>query len=652
MVVLKKVKPNKLYLERLNKWRKLKGLKPVDNIVPAPFGKEINAEDYIIENNIKGFKSRDPVVKAGLPSYVDNSTLQYFPPIRTQGSIGSCACFSTTYYQMTHMVGLLRGWDNKNGDNNYKFSPRFTYNMVNGGSDSGSFPTDAYAIMLKHGCATWQQFPYFTSDAQATNYRQWCMDPAAWRSAISCRMDQSGSVLNLHTEEGLEQLKQLLANGYVLVYSTYVNSWQYTTIKNDPGTTADDAFVGKSVCHWVNGTAGAHSMTVVGYCDDIWVDVNDNNIIDAGEKGAFRIANSWGTGWGESGFRWFAYDAIKPVSGISNAPITNRREGWWSRKAYWITARNNYSPRYLAEFTLHHAKRSELLVRLGISFEDSAFPFTYWYPKALWYSGGEYAFDGTTTPVDATFYFDFTDIASEGARRLFLGVYDRTSGSSNIIKSYKFIYAPTNFTLVCNQVPRTNDNDDIWLYIEGDPTLPVTTATPDAGSYFETVDVTLTSVDDEYALEGLYYTLDGSDPKLSATAVAAASPATVSINSSCYLKYFARNILGLEEHTRSKKYTILKVPSESVGVYNTHCNLSRQEFIKIIMKEAGKYHVRIFSLSGNLVKDFGNRNYEAYTILEWRGEQDELSDHAGPGIYIVVIKNGDTVHRFKVMIIM
>ena len=40
-------------------------------------------------------------------------------------------------------------------------------------------------------------------------------------------------------------------------------------------------------------------MTVLGYNDDIWVDINNNGIVDTGER-AFRIANSWGTGWGEA----------------------------------------------------------------------------------------------------------------------------------------------------------------------------------------------------------------------------------------------------------------------------------------------------------------------------------------------------------------
>ena len=92
-------------------------------------------------------------------------------------------------------------------------------------------------------------------------------------------------------------------------------------------TADDDATVGKSVAYWVNGTAGYHAMTVVGYNDQIWTDINGNGVVDNGEKGAFRIANSWGTGCKEGGFCWMAYDALKGSSAVSGAPSAGRIDG-------------------------------------------------------------------------------------------------------------------------------------------------------------------------------------------------------------------------------------------------------------------------------------------------------------------------------------
>jgi uncharacterized protein YvpB len=56
---------------------------------------------------------------------------------------------------------------------------------------------------------------------------------------------------------------------------------------------------------WKAATAGAavalHAMVVTGYDDT---------------HSAFRIMNSWGTGWGDNGFAWIDYDFfVKSVVG-------------------------------------------------------------------------------------------------------------------------------------------------------------------------------------------------------------------------------------------------------------------------------------------------------------------------------------------------
>ena len=65
-------------------------------------------------------------------------------------------------------------------------------------------------------------------------------------------------------------------------------------------------------------------MTIVGYNDAIWTDVNGNAVVDPGEKGAFKIANSWGSTWQDNGFIWLAYDAL---GGFRRFPTDPRRAG-------------------------------------------------------------------------------------------------------------------------------------------------------------------------------------------------------------------------------------------------------------------------------------------------------------------------------------
>lgn len=69
-------------------------------------------------------------------------------------------------------------------------------------------------------------------------------------------------------------------------------------------------------CH----TGGSHAIAIVGYDNNVECDVNDNGTIEACEKGAFKIVNSWGkqfNSYGISstdGFYWVMYDALNKTS--------------------------------------------------------------------------------------------------------------------------------------------------------------------------------------------------------------------------------------------------------------------------------------------------------------------------------------------------
>jgi C1A family cysteine protease len=398
-----------------------------------------------------------------VPAAVDNSTLDAFPPVRSQGSIGSCACFSTTYYTMTHMTGLARGWNNKNTADTQKFSPKWTYNMINGGGDNGSWITTAFAVQMNNGAATWADMPY------DSNYLQWSLDANVWRNAINYRMAQTGKVSDVDTPTGLANLKALLANGYVVNYATDIYGWQWGAIGNNPATSADDAFVGKSICKFMKLPFGGsgHAMTVVGYNDDIWVDLNGNGQVEAGEKGALRIVNSWGTGWGEAGFAWISYDALKAASGVSGADNTSRQPCFWYKEAYWITARAAYTPKVLAQVTLNHAKRNQLSVALGIADTSSTTPTTTWSSSAVNYSGGNWAFNGASTAVDGAFVFDFTDIAvSNVNKRWFVRFSDNASGSALTVKSFQLLDISRSLTASATGLPKTIDGLTGNVYVD------------------------------------------------------------------------------------------------------------------------------------------------------------------------------------------
>ena len=458
---VKKVKLNSLGLKRINENRIARGHKALTGaeVEVAPAGSDIEAAPGAIAD-----PGDQGIPTADMPAMVDNSQLKFFPPIRSQGSLPTCGSFSGTYYAMTYMWALANDLDAKSGGDDFRLSPKWNNNMVNGGENVGSWYYWSYDIGMRHGTATWAEFPY------DSDYREWCLVPSTWQDAIYRRFDTYGYVANTDTDAGIAQVKQMLLNGYVLNFPTYIYSWQWTTIKNDPATIEDDALVGKSIAYWVNGTSGYHAMTVVGYDDTIWTDINGNGLVDNGEKGAFRIANSWGTGWKEGGFCWMAYDALKGTSAVSGAPSSGRIDGWSPARAHWVTARAHYTPQVLAEFTIEHAKRNQLRVTLGLSDTNRDAPTSTWFPQMIALDGGPYAFDGTTTPISGTFVFDFTDLAlSATGGRWHLGLYDAVSGDPVELFTYTLIdVAADELRIDSPDMPQTSDAGQFYTAIDYD----------------------------------------------------------------------------------------------------------------------------------------------------------------------------------------
>jgi C1A family cysteine protease len=444
MVRTKKVLPNKLALDRLNAERLAKGLPRVFKTPPARMGEEVVALGSVEGPLLGSGSSGSGEILASLPGRVDNSALPSFPPIRNQGSIGSCASFSSTYTVATHMLGLVRGTNARSAtDNSTKLSPKFIYALVNEGQDAGSTITDNFNALISFGAPYWSSWPYVGDGTNSKNYLEWPLTAEVWREAAKNRLYQTGRVEDIDTATGLQNLKAMLANGYLLVFGTDIYGWQFTSFSNDPSTNLDNDLAGKRVCSRVLRNPSGHAMTIVGYDDNVWTDINRNGAVDTGEKGALKIANSWGTNWddGEGGFVWIAYDALRDASQVSGVSNAGRASGIYSPfyfdEAYWVSALEGYSPTMLGEFTVSHASRSQMRVRLGRSSTSATTPETYSVNSDLIALGGAYAFDGGATAKDGTFVFDFTDLQQNGPRRYFLSMSDTPGGVSGSLKAFR-----------------------------------------------------------------------------------------------------------------------------------------------------------------------------------------------------------------------
>ena len=424
------IRPNQLALSRVNEHRRARGLPPLAEDLAAPRGREIVAVSGAGEAAIQ---SQAYELQSGDLPPVDNSKASHFPPIKTQGNLGSCACFATTYYQLTYTAGEAYEYDNKSSEA-YSFSPKWTYDFINGGGNNGTTFADNFDVLERHGAAFWGAFLY-----DGTDCTSWPTESGTWQAAISYRTKPVLYIDNTDPQQLLPLIKQGLVAGKVLTFGTHVLCWQFTAIKNNPASSYDDSEVGKQAAYWVNGTQGGHAMTIVGYNDSIWVDINGNRKIDSGELGALRIANSWGDTWQDKGFTWLAYDALSAQSAVNRGPSQGRVPAL-ATPAFLMEmkttgAGQEYMPKVTAQFTISHNKRNQLLVYLGIGENGGSQPAITWYPGAIRLQGGPNPFSGS--PV-----FDFSDIlpaqsGTPSSYNYYLVVHDNAAGDVATLSSYQ-----------------------------------------------------------------------------------------------------------------------------------------------------------------------------------------------------------------------
>lgn len=331
------------------------------------------------------------------------------------------------------MAGLANNYNNKTSKSTV-FAPNWSMNFGVGG-------VGCYDLARKNGCASWEDIP-FTPDPNP-----WNTKPRVWASALKHKVDKNGSIGNVDTKEGFQCMKELLSKGYVLYFDSWIGSLLFKKAGDDPSTDKDDAFAGKNVVYGLDNYVAGHALAIVGYNDHMWVDINDNNKVDPGEKGAIKIVNSWGAAYEDKGFTYIAYDALKENSTVKGVPKKRRfGSAFNNNTAYWVTFKTDYHPRLLAQITVNTSKRNQLKVELGFS------PSTEETPKHLWTSflmnnqGGTMGIDGTEKASDGNFVFDFTDLITEHKLegttdgRWYVRITDSTEdGNPVILKKFRII---------------------------------------------------------------------------------------------------------------------------------------------------------------------------------------------------------------------
>ena len=352
--------PNQIALSRLQDDSEIE-LMYSETLTPVPMGQE-----FVLDNNTTG----DGLNVGGatvfpLASSVDVSESNTFPAIGNQGSYESCVAWSLAYYQLTNNNCTVRGLSAKQNTN--IMSPRWVYNLVNMGRNVATYYDEACAAIMSYGCASISDFSNSFSNS---SIKSWSKDEDVWLNALYNKpqnivyewIDTIDSPIQTPDAEILNDIKKILSNGYVVTFPTYFNSFVYTT-----STTNGES----SIKYMKDSQQGGHAMTIVGYDDNFWTDVNSNGKKDAGEMGAFKVANSHGTSYKNDGYVWLCYDALNYDSSVSNAP-TNRQPALDCY--YFLQPQKEYTPLLVAEVQIESANRDQIQIELGISSENETTP--------------------------------------------------------------------------------------------------------------------------------------------------------------------------------------------------------------------------------------------------------------------------------------
>lgn len=393
----------------------------VDSFAMAdPFGLD-QAAGNILTNDVPIPDTSDIPTASGnhLPSSVDLSESECFPCVRAQGQIGSCTAWASTYYQFGYQVAVMNSWDAKN-DTTKQFSPKWTYNYINGGRNLGSDFFCAYDVLKSQGAARYSEFAP-TGVPTESEYREWCLDEDVMKNALMYRVSDykhlsfarcpaDKTPITTPSSSCLTVMKSLLNSGNVLTFSTDIGEWDYQQLANQYNYELNNQYV--CIKRFKYGTiTKMHAMSIVGYDDNITYDLNGDGIIQNYEKGAFKIVNSWGTDYGNDGFIWVMYDALNQKSNANIQNVSNRKPVFEDYSYYFITV-DSYNLDLVAEVTITQSNRNQFYINLGGSYSDTLVPDVC--IDTLFSSyGGSFNFSGLgTSAMQAKFVFDFGDLCA------------------------------------------------------------------------------------------------------------------------------------------------------------------------------------------------------------------------------------------------
>lgn len=295
--------------------------------------------------------------KVELPLRVDNSEKTHFPAVFNQDQ-GSCGSASRIGYMFTTEINAYRGNDASLPENIYP--TQFTWLLTDHGPGKETMARDnGIPNMISYGGRTYSKL--FGNQINEDPFG-WMTGYEKWFSAMFNRISGTSNIGPINIKDNADILKGWLwnHNGDPIFKGRGGIAGIGVASAATLGTISSGTYAGqKFVKFW--GESVDHALTIIGYDDNIWCDINEDGAHTDNEIGAWIIVNSWGNGWANKGFVYCPYSQSVP---------TKTSTSFWSPELYHV--RPNYRPLKTIKIKMDFSHRSELSLSVGVSSDLNA----------------------------------------------------------------------------------------------------------------------------------------------------------------------------------------------------------------------------------------------------------------------------------------
>ncbi|GAB4032015.1 C1 family peptidase [Spirosoma gilvum] len=248
-----------------------------------------------------------------LPKKIDLS--MFAPPVISQGDKGNCVAISIGYYMRSIMQAIQLNLTKKEDKIKHSASPFALYSSLKSPADEnctfGINPEQALEYLKTTGIPGFSSYPdpnfcqigQFKGPPSSRIYdyvKLFSITDSKENKVLAVKQtlaDKSPVVVGVMINSSLQNLaftQTLVPRIKSSLYELKAFVTKVETDKSRSGMNLSfDPYKAKALSF-------GHALCVVGY---------DDNALGIG-KGAFKLINSWGSGWGNDGYFWMSYDVF------------------------------------------------------------------------------------------------------------------------------------------------------------------------------------------------------------------------------------------------------------------------------------------------------------------------------------------------------